>query len=86
MRRILHPSHLRTCPSCPMPEDSEQSKFTLAFAIGGIVAYNISGGIILGYLLDRWLGTVPWLTITGLVIGTIVAIVGILRIMSKLNK
>jgi ATP synthase protein I len=69
-----------------MPENSEQSKFALAFAIGGIIAYNISGGIILGYLLDRWLGTSPWLSITGLILGTIGAFVGLYRIMSRLNQ
>jgi ATP synthase protein I len=69
-----------------MPENSEQSKFALAFAIGGIIAYNISGGIIIGYLLDRWLGTSPWLSITGLILGTIGAFAGLYRIMSKLNQ
>jgi ATP synthase protein I len=69
-----------------MPENSEQSKFALAFAIGGIIAYNISGGIILGYLLDRWFNTSPWLSITGLILGTIGAFIGLYRIMSKLNQ
>jgi ATP synthase protein I len=69
-----------------MPKDSEQSKFALAFAVGGIIAYNISGGIILGYLLDRWLGTAPWLSITGLILGTIGAFAGLYRIMSRLNR
>jgi F0F1-type ATP synthase assembly protein I len=69
-----------------MPENSEQSKFALAFAIGGIIAYNISGGIILGYILDRWLKTSPWLSITGLILGTIGAFVGLYRIMSRLNR
>jgi F0F1-type ATP synthase assembly protein I len=69
-----------------MPENSEQSKFALAFAIGGIIAYNISGGIILGYLLDRWFKTSPWLSITGLILGTIGAFIGLYRIMSKLNQ
>jgi F0F1-type ATP synthase assembly protein I len=69
-----------------MPEKSEQSKFALAFAIGGIIAYNISGGIILGYLLDRWLSTSPWLSITGLILGTVGAFAGLYRIMSKLNQ
>jgi F0F1-type ATP synthase assembly protein I len=69
-----------------MPENSEQSKFALAFAIGGIIAYNIAGGIILGYLLDRWLKTSPWLSITGLILGTIGAFAGLYRIMSRLNR
>jgi F0F1-type ATP synthase assembly protein I len=69
-----------------MSKDSEQSKFALAFAVGGIIAYNISGGIILGYLLDRWLSTSPWLSITGLILGTIGAFAGLYRIMSRLNQ
>jgi F0F1-type ATP synthase assembly protein I len=69
-----------------MPKDSEQSKFALAFAVGGIIAYNISGGIILGYLLDRWLKTSPWLSVTGLILGTIGAFAGLYRIMSRLNQ
>jgi F0F1-type ATP synthase assembly protein I len=69
-----------------MPENSEQSKFALAFAVGGIIAYNILGGIILGYLLDRWLKTSPWLSVTGLILGTIGAFAGLYRIMSRLNR
>lgn len=69
-----------------MPKDPDQSKFALAFAAGGIIAYNISGGIILGYLLDRWFNTSPWLTIIGLILGTVGAFVGLYRIMSKLNQ
>jgi ATP synthase protein I len=69
-----------------MPRDSGQSKFALAFAVGGIIAYNIAGGIILGYLLDRWLNTSPWLSVTGLILGTVGAFAGLYRIMSKLNQ
>jgi len=67
-------------------DKNEQSKFALAFAVGGIIAYNICGGIILGYLLDRWLKTSPWLSITGLILGTVGAFTGLYRIMSKLNQ
>jgi ATP synthase protein I len=67
-------------------QKSEQSKLTLAFAIGGIFAYNIAGGVLLGYFLDRWLNTSPWLSIAGLVVGSIGAFTGLFRIMSKLDK
>jgi len=69
-----------------MSRDSGQSKFALAFAVGGIIAYNIAGGIILRYLLDRWFKTSPWLSITGLILGTVGAFAGLYRIMSKLNQ
>ncbi|MCI0338704.1 MAG: AtpZ/AtpI family protein [Acidobacteria bacterium] len=69
-----------------MPQKSEQSKLALAFAVGGIIAYNISGGVILGYFLDRWLHTSPWLSVTGLILGTVGAFAGLYRIMSKLGQ
>lgn len=68
-----------------MAKESERSKFALAFVIGGVIAYNITGGIVLGYFLDRWLNISPWLSITGLILGTIGAFVGLYRIMSKLG-
>ena len=47
---------------------------------------NILGGILVGYLLDRWLGSDPWLTITGIVLGLASAIIGLIRIMNRLNR
>ena len=39
-------------------------------------AYTLTGGILvlggLGYALDRWLATSPWLVLTGLVLGIVV--------------
>lgn len=36
-------------------------------------SYTLTGGILvmggLGYAADRWLGTAPWLLLTGLVLG-----------------
>ena len=31
---------------------------------------SILAGALLGYLLDLWLGTEPWLVITGIVLGS----------------
>ncbi|HQX80936.1 MAG TPA: AtpZ/AtpI family protein [Vicinamibacterales bacterium] len=39
-------------------------------------SYTLTGGILLlgglGYVADRWLGTSPWLLISGLVLGIVV--------------
>ncbi len=69
-----------------MSDKSQPSKFALAFSVGAIIAYNIAGGIILGYFLDRWLKTSPWLSITGLILGTVGAFAGLYRIMSQLSR
>ena len=41
-----------------------------------IARYTLTGGILLlgglGYVADRWLGTSPWLLISGLVLGIVV--------------
>jgi len=36
---------------------------------GGAFFDSLIGGTLLGYGLDRWLGTDPWLVVTGIVLG-----------------
>ena len=64
---------------------SERSKLALALSVGTVIASNVVGGIIVGYILDRWLKTAPWMITSGLILGTIGAFVGLYRIVSKLN-
>lgn len=68
-----------------MTKKSEQTRLALAFSVGAIITSNIIGGIIIGYLLDRWLNTAPWLIVTGLVLGSFGAFAGIYRIMSRMS-
>lgn len=63
----------------------EHSRLALALSVGTVISSNIVGGIIVGYLLDRWLGTAPVAITTGLVLGTISAFLGLYRIVSRLN-
>ncbi len=39
-----------------MSDGSEQSKLTLTLTVVTLFSSNILGGILVGYLLDRWLG------------------------------
>jgi ATP synthase protein I len=39
-----------------------------------------------GYLLDQWLGTSPWLTFLGFLVGIAAAIVNVYRVMQLANK
>ncbi|MFN0086808.1 MAG: AtpZ/AtpI family protein [Blastocatellia bacterium] len=68
-----------------MPKQTEQSKLMLAFSVGAVITSNIVGGVIAGYLLDRWLGTDPWLVVAGVILGTIGAFVSLYRIMARLS-
>lgn len=69
-----------------MPPNREQRKLALALSVGTIITSNVVGGIIVGYALDRWWNTAPWLMVVGIVLGTVGAFVGLYRIMARLNR
>jgi ATP synthase protein I len=69
-----------------MTDGSEQSKLAQTLAVVTLFSSNILGGILIGYLLDRWLGTGPWLIITGIIMGLTGAIIGLIRVMNRLNR
>lgn len=68
-----------------MGQNSERSKLALALSVGTVISSNIVGGIVVGYLLDRWFETAPWLLIAGIVLGTVGAFTSLYRIMSRLG-
>jgi len=69
-----------------MPDNPEQSRLALALSTGTVVISNIVGGVVVGYLLDRWLKTAPWLLLAGIVVGSIGAFASLYRIVSRLNE
>jgi len=60
-----------------MSEDNDKEetnrKTGLAYAAGFSLFAGVVSGLLAGWLLDRWLGTKPWLLVTGLVLGAAVA-------------
>ena len=67
-------------------EDQETNrKSGLAYA----AAINLFASVIslagIGWLLDRWLETAPWLLVTGIVLGAVVGFYQFVRITSKLK-
>jgi ATP synthase protein I len=69
-----------------MSDSSEQSKLAMTLTVVTLFTSNILGGIIVGYLLDRWLNTGPWMVITGIVLGMTSAVIGLVRILNRLNR
>lgn len=65
--------------------DGKSDPFLVAFGLYGAVGFQLAatvvGGLFLGSWLDRKLGTLPWLTIVGLVIGTIGGFYNLVRIL-----
>lgn len=53
------------------PQDPFRNGLSLAARIGVELAVTIVVGALLGYGLDRWFSTRPWLMLVGMVLGTI---------------
>jgi len=69
-------------------EDDQQEvnrKSGLAYAAAFSLFAAVAGGLIGGWLLDRWLGTAPWLLVTGIVLGSAAGLYEFIRASAKLN-
>lgn len=64
-----------------MPEDDAFRKgLALAGRVGAELVASTIVGAGLGYGLDHWLGTGPWLMIVGLLLGAAAGVLGIIRL------
>ena len=61
-------------------------KLVLAVSVSTNLAAPIIGGILLGYFLDEWLHTKPWLILVGTMLGTTGAFLALYRIVNKINQ
>ena len=67
-------------------EDQDANRKTgLAYAAGINLFASVISLTGLGWLLDRWLETAPWLLVAGVVLGTFVGFYQFIRITSKLK-
>lgn len=71
-----------------MAENDEQEvtrKSGMAYAAGLAIFFSVATLMGVGWLLDRWLGTSPWLMVAGIILGSVVGFYEFIRIISKLN-
>jgi ATP synthase protein I len=71
-----------------MRDDDSQDvnrKSGMAYAAAFSLFAAVVSGLILGWLLDRWLGTRPWLLVAGLVLGSAAGFYEFIRASSKLS-
>lgn len=73
-----------------MPENKEQESEARKGALAYAAAISLFAAVLvflgLGWLLDRWLGTSPWLLVVGIVLGSVVGLYEFVRITSKLSE
>jgi len=70
-----------------MQERDEETnrKAGLAYAAALSLFAAVVSGLIVGWLLDRWLGTRPWLLVSGIVLGAAAGFYEFVRQTSKLS-
>ena len=70
-----------------MPDDKHDTNIKSGRAYGAAISLfaAVVGGLIVGWLLDRWLGTAPWLLVVGLVLGAAAGFYEFIRATSRLN-
>jgi F0F1-type ATP synthase assembly protein I len=67
------------------PADQEANrKSGVAYAAGFALFACVASLCGLGWGLDRWLGTQPWLMVSGIVLGSIVGFYQFVKLTSKL--
>jgi ATP synthase protein I len=69
-------------PSDKPPRPSLRSLAELS-SLGLILPSSIAVGLFLGYLLDKWLGTKPWLLLIFTVLGIVSGLVSLFRGLKK---
>lgn len=69
----------------PTPDDEETTrKSGIAYAAGLVLFSSVVLLCGVGWLMDRWLGTRPWLLVVGTVLGAALGFYQFIRLTSKL--
>jgi F0F1-type ATP synthase assembly protein I len=69
-----------------MVDDQRERRQMGRYLSLGQVGFEMVVPIIGGILLDRWLGTVPWLFVAGVVLGFVGGLIHLIRLVNKLNS
>jgi len=68
------------------PRRPDLRKLAELSSLGLILPSSIAIGLFMGYLLDRWLGTDPWLLLAFTVLGIVSGLLSLSRALKKQLK
>jgi ATP synthase protein I len=71
-----------------MPDEDKQEtnrRTGIAYAAALSLFAAVVSGLLLGWLLDRWLGTKPWLLVAGVTLGSVAGFYEFIRATSRLS-
>tara|TARA_B100001027_G_scaffold150840_1_gene105829 strand:- start:63 stop:338 length:276 start_codon:yes stop_codon:yes gene_type:complete len=67
-------------------KDKQQSNIGQAFKLSTELVSAVAVGTIIGFILDKWFGTKPWLILVFFFIGVIAGIMNVIKSAKKLQK
>jgi ATP synthase protein I len=70
----------------PRPPRPNFRKLAELSSIGLMLPSSIIVGLFFGYVLDRWLGTAPWLLLIFTVLGVVSGLLSLFRALKKYEK
>jgi ATP synthase protein I len=72
-----------------MSQDDDKEEINRKTGIAYAAAFSlfaaVASGLLAGWLLDRWLGTKPWLLVTGVILGAAAGFYELIRTSAKLS-
>ncbi|MDQ1589544.1 MAG: putative F0F1-ATPase subunit Ca2+/Mg2+ transporter [Pyrinomonadaceae bacterium] len=66
-------------------DQNVNSKSSVVYGAVLSLAFSIVSGLLVGWALDRWLGTSPWLIVAGIVLGSVAGFMQFIRLMSRIT-
>ena len=66
-------------------EQNVNGKSSVVYGAVLSLAFSIVSGLLAGWVLDRWLGTSPWLIVAGIVLGSVAGFMQFVRLMSRVS-
>jgi ATP synthase protein I len=86
---VFH-SEASNLKSKEMPERDEENEARRSSGVAYAAALSLFFSVVtllgLGYLLDRWLRTGPWLMVAGIIVGSALGLYEFVRITSKISE
>lgn len=66
-------------------DQNVNSKSSVVYGAVLSLALSIVSCLLVGWVLDRWLGTSPWLIVTGILLGSVAGFMQFIRLMSRIS-
>jgi ATP synthase protein I len=66
-------------------DENVNSKSSVVYGAVLALGFSIVSGLLAGWILDRWLGTSPWLIVAGIVLGSVAGFMQFIRLMSRIS-